>query len=81
MEKYYKITKDQANLLTRFSYAPNQDFDPFVGEQVDGSYLVSEKVYELLKNREEFQKVDFSVKTKIEYEKLNTKNTEKTLPL
>lgn len=72
-EKFYKITKKEAELIGRFEYAPNQAIDPFVGEQEDGSYLVSETVYELLKDREEFKKVNFEGKETISKENLDTK--------
>ena len=73
MEKFYKITKDQANTIGRFEYAPYQMLDPFVGEQEDGTYLISEAVYELLKNRDEIKKIDFSKCELIEKDKLKTK--------
>lgn len=75
MEKFYKITKDQADLIGRFEYAQNKVIDPFVGEQNDGTYLVSEYMYELLKERDEIKKVDFSKCELITKEELDTKET------
>lgn len=75
MEKYYKITKEQAALIGKFEYATNQAIDPFVGEQKDGNYLVSEFMYELLKERSEIKKVDFTKCEKITKEELDTKET------
>lgn len=60
MENYYKITPAQAALIGRFNYSSFEAIDPFVGEQKDGSYLVSETVYNLLKERTEIKKVDFT---------------------
>ena len=73
MENFYKITKNQADLIGRFEYAPHQMLDPFVGEQEDGTYLISEKMYELLKNRDEIKQIDFSKCELIEKTKLKTK--------
>lgn len=60
MEKYYTITKEDAALITRFTYAPGQQVDPFVGEQKDGLVLVSEPMYKLLKNTPQFKKIDWN---------------------
>ena len=60
MESFYKISPGQATLISKFIYAPNQMIDPFVGEQKDGTYLVSEKMYKLLNQNPNFQKVDFT---------------------
>jgi hypothetical protein len=65
MEKYYKITKEQADLLGKIMYAKNQMFDPYCGETKDHNYLVSEEMYLTLKERTEFSKVDFTKKSKI----------------
>lgn len=70
---YYKITKAEADLLGRFEYAPNEAFDPYCSEQKDGTYLVSENVYERLKAHPKFQAVDFSKATKINTAQLDTK--------
>ena len=60
MENYYKITKEQAYLMGKLSYEKNKEFNPYVGEQKDGSFLVSERMYILLKERSEFKKIDFT---------------------
>jgi len=60
MENYYKITKEQANLITYFEYAKNEAIDPFAGEQKDGTYLISESMYKLLKQNDNIKKVDFT---------------------
>ena len=73
MENFYKITKAQAELIGQFEYAPNQMINPFVGEQVDGCYLVSEKCYELLKDHEKIKQVDFAKCEKLSEDNLNTK--------
>lgn len=75
MENYYKITPEQAALIGKFEYAKNQAIDPFVGEQKDGTFLVSEQVYEMLKERSELKKVDFSKLTKVPKENLDTKES------
>lgn len=73
MENYYKITKAQADLIGKFNYSSFEAIDPFVGEQQDGTYLVSEKVYTLLEERPEIKKVDFTKCEKISQAQLNTK--------
>ena len=57
---YYNITKAQANSIGYFEYAPNQAIDPFAGEQADGSCVISEKVYNLLKDHPKMKVVDFT---------------------
>lgn len=73
METYYKITKAQADLLGKFEYEKDKVFDPYCSEQKDGTYLVSEEMYLLLKSRGEFQKVDFTKRPKIDETKIDTK--------
>ena len=76
MENFYKITKAEADLIGKFEYAPNQAVDPFCGEQVDGNYLISEKMYLILKDHPKLQNVDFSKKQLVGKDFLNTKPTE-----
>ena len=76
MENFYKITKEEAEAIGRFEYAPNKAFDPFVSEQNDGSYIASEEMYILLKEKEEFKKIDWTGKKTIEKNSLDTKSTE-----
>lgn len=66
MENYYKITKAQADLIGKFNYSSFEAVDPYVGEQKDGSYLVSETIYNLLKDRAEIKKIDFTKLVKID---------------
>lgn len=73
MELFYKITKAQADLIGKFEYAPNQAFDPYCSEQKDGTYLISETMYLLLKTNGQFQKVDFTTQVKIDETKIDTK--------
>lgn len=80
MERFYKITKEQSNLIGRFDYDPNKQIDPYVGEQKDGTYLVSEFMYELLKDRTEINKVDFTKCEKITKEQIDIKETPLTAP-
>ena len=60
MEKYYTITPAQAALIGKFNYSSFEAVDPFVGEQVDGDFLVSDSLQKLLKNLPEFKKFDWS---------------------
>ena len=39
---YYKITKAEADLLTKFSYAKEEAFNPYCSEQKDGCFIVSD---------------------------------------
>lgn len=74
---YYKITKAEADLIGRFEYDTNRAIDPYVNEQKDGTYLVSETMYNILKDHPKIKQVNFSVKTPIEKEALDTKPTVK----
>lgn len=60
MEKFYKITKEQAALIGKFEYAPGYRFDPFVGEQKSGEFLVDEKMLTILKGHSQIKKIDFN---------------------
>ena len=73
MENFYKITKTQASALGKIMYAANHQFDPFVNEQKDGTYLVSEKMVLLLKTT--LRKVDFTKRPKITEAEKDTKET------
>lgn len=68
---FYKITKEQAELIGKFDFGKNQKFDPFVGEQKDGSFLVSEKMYTLLKEHGALKRVDFKGKTTVTKQSLD----------
>lgn len=70
---FYKITKDIADQLTRFIYAPSQAFDPYVGEQDDGAYLVSENMYEILKSHLKFKQINWSNLVKVNDAQLSPK--------
>jgi len=74
MEKYYKITAEEAALIGKFEYAPNQVIDPFVGEQKDGTYLVSEKMYLILQHHPKIEAIDFGIKPKTDKEDLDPKD-------
>jgi hypothetical protein len=50
MSKFYQITKKQAKDIGVINYANGHAFDPFVGETVNGFYLVEEQVYNLVKD-------------------------------
>jgi hypothetical protein len=72
MENFYKITKAEADLLGRFEYAPNMAFDPYCSEQKDGTYIVSETMYLILKNNDKFKSIAFEGKTKVDETKVKT---------
>lgn len=76
MEKFYKITKAEADLIGKFEYEKNKTFDPFCSEQIDGTFIVSEKMYNILKDGKEFKKIDWSNKLSMEKTDLNTKPIE-----
>jgi hypothetical protein len=76
MENFYKISKTDANKVGRFEYDNGCMFDPFCSEQVDGTYLVSESMVNLLVNNEKMQKVDWSKLTKINSSQINNKVVE-----
>jgi UDP-N-acetyl-D-mannosaminuronate dehydrogenase len=76
MEIFYKITKEQAELIGRFYYAKDKAFDPFVSEQKDGTYLLSEKMYLVLKDHANFKKINFDEIQKIDETKVDPKEIE-----
>lgn len=59
MENYYAITKHQANKIGRIDYDNGKRFDPFVGEQTSGFYIINEVIYNEIKTRPEFEGVSF----------------------
>lgn len=63
---YYKITKTIAELLGEFT-ANGINFSPFVREQTDGTYLVSEDIQEILKDTDQFKQINWD-----ELEKIST---------
>ena len=73
MNYFYKISPAEAKLIGVFFYMKNRMFDPYVGEQEDGSFLVSEESYNELKYTDHFKRVDFSNKVKVLQSDLNTK--------
>lgn len=76
MENFYKISKTDANKVGRFEYDNGSIFDPFCSEQVDGTYLVSESMVNLLVNNENIKKVDWSNLTVISSNQINNKVVE-----
>lgn len=76
MENYYKISKTDANKVGKFNYGNDEVFDPFCSEQVDGTYLVSESMVNLLVNNENMQKVDWNSLEMIDSSQINTKQVE-----
>lgn len=76
MANYYKITKAQADTLGKIVYAPQQAFDPYVNEQTDGTYLVSEKMYNVLKEHTNFKKLTWGSLTKISDAQVAPKTTD-----
>ncbi len=59
MITFYKITKAQANSIGIFEFGNSEVFNPFCGEQVDGTYLVDVNLVEKLQDNENIQKVDW----------------------
>ncbi len=75
--KFYKLTRKQAETIGKFQHGPNQFFDPFAGEQEDGSFVISEAIYKLLKATPQFKKVKFPLlKSSITVKKLKPKKVE-----
>jgi hypothetical protein len=75
MNTFYKISKEDANKVGSFEYETGYGFDPFCGEQVDGTYLVSIDLVEQLKDNENIKKVDWSQLEVIDETQINTKIT------
>lgn len=57
---FLKISKQQAETIGYFEYKPQHFFDPYTREQKDGTFLVSTEVYEVLKDTDQFKKVDWT---------------------
>ena len=76
MESFYKISKTDANKVGKFEYDNGCIFDPFCSEQVDGAYLVSVDMVNLLVNNENILKVDWTNLTVIDSAQINTKQVE-----
>lgn len=72
MENFYKITKAEADLLGRFEYERSKAFDPYCSEQKDGTYVVSETMYTILKNHPKFASVNFEAKVKVDETKVKS---------
>lgn len=79
MEYFYKITKEQANSMGKIEYEENKIFDPFVGEQIDGTFLISEDMYLLLNKIKDFNLLELKRidSSKLEFKKFNINNQEK----
>lgn len=73
MENFYIISSAQAAIIGKFMYGENKQFDPFVGEQIDGNFIISETMCSLLKDTEQFKRIDFSSLTLIPQNELQTK--------
>jgi len=57
---YYKISKHNADAITKFEYFRNCWFDPYSNPQKNGSgYIVGENIYEILKDDINIKKVNF----------------------
>ena len=61
MENFYYITKKQARDLGRIEYGNNQTFDPFCGETLSGFYLISETMYNVIKDLPQAANIDWSL--------------------
>ena len=73
---FYKITKEEAELLGQFKCEDGSLFDPFVGEQEDGCYIITEEKYKEVSHSDQFKKIDWSKKELISEKELNPKKTE-----
>ena len=70
---FYKISKTDANKVGIFEYAPNEEFNPFCSEQVDGTYLVSVDLVNQLADNDNITKVNWSGMTIINESQINNK--------
>ena len=73
MNKFYKISKEDANKVSGFEYEIGYGFDPFCNEQVDETYLVSVDLVEQLKDNENIKKIDWTKLEVIDETQINTK--------
>lgn len=73
VEKFYKITKEQAEILGKIEYKKGCVFNPFCSEQNDGTYLVRESMYNELKEFFDNKKIDLSKQIKLTVDQLDFK--------
>lgn len=73
MKCYYKITKEQADLIGDINYDKDKSFNPFVGEQKDGSYLISDEMYLIIKDRKELKGLDLTKQPALTREDIDLK--------
>ncbi len=59
-DTYSELTPEKSNSIGEFEYAPGKIFSPFVGKQKNGNTICSREMYELLKDTEQFKRVDWS---------------------
>jgi hypothetical protein len=60
MDTFYKITKENAEIVGYFNYGDNYAFNPFCAEQMDGTFLVATSLVEELKENPNIEKVDWA---------------------
>lgn len=72
-QKYYAITKDEAILIGSFTDETGNVFDPFVGYQKDGTFLISEESFLRYQKNKQFMLVDFSKKELIDQKSVDLK--------
>ena len=65
MAEYYKITKAQADQIGEIQLSDCELFDPYVGEQTDGSYLIEVSFHDSIKDKVGFNGVDFTKLVKL----------------
>ncbi len=62
---FYEITKVQADSIGIFEYDKNRYIDPYVREQINGTYLVSNVMVDFLVENELIKKVDWKLQKTI----------------
>lgn len=74
MELVTKITKEEADLIGNFSYS-DTNFTPYCQETEDGHYIVVKNHYEMVKEKPEILRVDFTEKEWVDIETIEFKIT------
>ena len=72
MYTYYKITTEEAQSIGKFSINNIEAFDPFVGKQKDGTFLVRSDVYEKVKLMNQIKDINFKAKAEFSKDSMET---------
>jgi hypothetical protein len=73
MEQFYKISKQEADQIGTFIFSDSVFINAHVGEQVDGSFIISKNCIDIIKNHERVVGINFDSKNTYTLDDLNFK--------